>query len=283
MKTMKILVPTDFSEQATFALDFSAELAHLFKAQIHLIHIVEYAPGSTADITGINPVEHFDSRYLMQLLDGAKGRMEEISAKARYSNIEMTYDVSVGNAFTGITNTITEMEVDLIVMGSKGSSGLAALFIGSNTEKVVRNAACPVVTIKNHTSVHDIKEILFATDLEDYAEKAIHQLKVLQEKLGAHLHLLKINTIKDTAVDAAFLHRLKLLANQCGLTNYSVHVIYDKVEELGIKDFATQNDIDMIALVTHGRSGFLQLLSASVAEDLVNHASKPVWTYLLND
>lgn len=65
------------------------------------------------------------------------------------------------------------------------------------------------------------------------------------------------------------------------LQNYTINIYNDKVEEDGIIYFAQDIEADLIALATHGRTGLLHLLSGSIAEDVVNHAKRPVWTFRL--
>ncbi len=65
------------------------------------------------------------------------------------------------------------------------------------------------------------------------------------------------------------------------ITNYTIDIYNDKVEEDGIIFFAQDIGADLIAMATHGRSGLLHLLSGSIAEDIVNHAKRPVWTFRL--
>lgn len=278
---MKILVPTDFSEQASFALDFAAGLARLNGATISLLHIVEYSASSNFDMTGISQIDNLDNVYLMQILDASKERMQKLLESPAYQGIVIEADVRIGNPFSGITDEIMDKAVDMVVMGSKGSEGFAELLIGSNTEKVVRNAHCPVITLKSPTAVNEIKSIAFATDMKDDPAPALAHLKEIQSLLQAHIQIFKVITSDNKKNNPRDIEHLQEFAKINRMENYSVHVAHDKVEEDGIMYFAEKQSAGMIALCTHGRSGFLQLFSASVAEDLVNHAKRPVWTFRL--
>src|SRR5690606_1569717 len=186
--------------------------------------------------------------------------------------------IAFGNPYAGISKEITEIEADLVIMGSKGSSGLEELLIGSNTEKVVRQAKCPVITVKEAINADEIRKIIFASDFSDINNKVIQHIKVLQELLGAELSLVKINTPSffETSKDSRT--KINDFVAQHGLSNTQAVIYNSTSEEEGIIEYAEEINADMIAMATHGRTGFMHLLSGSIAEDVVNHAKRPVWT-----
>ena len=140
----KILVPTDFSEQAENALRVAAELAKKYNAEIYLLHLLEL-PLHQVDALGA----HSDLPEAMFFMKLAHKRFEEIMEKDYLKDITVHETTEFHKAFEGIIETCHKLNVDLIVMGSHGISGLKEMFIGSNTEKVVRTSDIPVLVIKN--------------------------------------------------------------------------------------------------------------------------------------
>ncbi|WKN41626.1 universal stress protein [Tunicatimonas pelagia] len=280
MKT--ILVPTDFSEQATYALDLAAGLAHKSGAKVQLLNVVEAPHGSSFSAMGeVTAPDAKDNLYFIQLIESAKRKFSEMAAEGKYADIELEGVVEVGHPFEHISRTIAEREVDLVVMGTKGSSGLEEIFVGSNTEKVVRRAGCPVLTVKTPVVFSDVKNIAFATNFRSDHSKLIQQLSELQKLFDATIHMVSVNTPSNFESDRYYKKAMKEFAEQHQLKNYTMNVYNDDPEEDGIIYFAEDIDADMIALGTHGRTGIGRLLSGSIAEDVVNHAKRPVWTFQL--
>jgi nucleotide-binding universal stress UspA family protein len=173
--------------------------------------------------------------------------------------------------------------MDLVVMGTQGASGLEEILVGSNTEKVVRRAKCPVITVKSAVDAKNIKNIVFASDFRDDMNKLAEPLKNLQKLFNATLHIVSINTPNNFETDRYYKKAIKAFVEKYNIENYTITVYNDESEEDGIIYFAEDIDADMIAIATHGRLGLSHLLSGSLAEDIVNHSKRPVWTFSTRD
>jgi len=89
--------------------------------------------------------------------------MNAIVEDLKSKNIEAEAKMEIGNPYKSISHLITDQKVDLVIMGSKGASGIQELLVGSNTEKVVRNANCPVLTVKEKIGLSKIKNYCHPT------------------------------------------------------------------------------------------------------------------------
>lgn len=279
-----ILIPTDFSEQANNALEVAHAIARKSNATLKLLNIIE-APGAgtfntMGEITTIDPL---DNVYMVEMMDNMKKRMNKIVLDPKYSDVGIKSEVTIGNPFNSIANEISTSKVDLVVMGSKGSSGIEETLIGSNTEKVVRRAKCPVLTIKNKIDINITKDIVFASDFREKEDNVMESLVKFQTLFGARLHLVKVNTPNNFTSDRELKVRMREFADRHSLQNVTFNIYNDAVEEDGIIYFADEIKADVIALATHGRTGLMHLLSGSIAEDVVNHAKRPVWTCRIMD
>lgn len=277
MKT--ILVPYDFSEQAENAYEFAQGLAKKTRAHLKLIHILEIPTMTSIGTMGtVDPAYGIDKIYVIELIEKRKQQLAAIEAEHNDADFKLSTKLVFGNPYAGITQEVSEFDANLIVMGSKGSSGLEELLIGSNTEKVVRNSSCPVITIKDKRNVEDIKNIVFASDFTKSSTKIINKLKKLSTALNAKLCLVKINTPSMFENSRDSLRSMQEFIEEHGLLNTKTDIYNSASEEEGIIQYAEDINADMIAMATHGRTGFLHLLSGSIAEDVVNHAKRPVWT-----
>ncbi|MDQ3535048.1 MAG: universal stress protein [Bacteroidota bacterium] len=276
-----ILVPTDFSNLANSALDLAAAIAEKNNSQIFLMNVIEYPASPTFNVMGINAINSIDNIYIVEIIERIKDQLEKIKNEEKYRNITITTDVKIGSAFRSITEDIERHNVELVVMGTRGLGGLEGTLIGSNTEKVVRLAKCPVLTIKKSIFPEAIKEIVFATNLTEDQEDLIIELKKLQKLFKARIHIVKINTPNHFEPDRNIRKQLQDFVQKYNLEDYTLNIYSHTHEEDGIIYFADDINADLIALGTHGRTGVMHLLSGSIAEDVVNHASRPVWTYRL--
>jgi nucleotide-binding universal stress UspA family protein len=278
MKT--ILVPVDFSSYSDNALDFAYALAKRDgDAKIMIMHIIEAMDTQSYSTMGMVKLDNQTDLDLNLMIQGVQKRMQDIVNNPKFDGIEIVAHVHHGKPYENISKAIAEHEATVVVMGTLGSSGLDELFIGSNTEKVVRFAKCPVLSIPESAKFDKIKNVVYATNLKEEDDDVVQRLKYGLTLFGAHLHLLWVNTIHDLESVENMDEKLNEFAQKNGLSNYSVHVSKGIFAEAGIMNYADEIDADMIAMTTGGKKGIAYLFSGSLAEDVVNHSSLPVWTY----
>lgn len=277
----KILVPTDFSDQAGYALEVAYHIAKKSDAAIILLHVVEDASVTSMHYTGEIDLPNMEDRlFMMKLIEKGKRDLAELAGTS-YADIVIEQELRIGSPYHNIKDIINDQDVDLVVMGTKGSSGLEEFLIGSNAEKVVRHSKCPVLTIHKKATSFDFKEIVYATALEEKEEQCVNTVKLFQKLYNSTLHLVRINTPNNFQSDRYARPELEAFAKRCHLENYKTHVFNEGSEEEGIIYFAESIKADMIAMATHGRTGLAHLLTGSIAEDVVNHAQRPVLTYVI--
>ncbi len=274
MKT--ILVPTDFSPQAENALLAAHQIAKQWKASLLLLHVIEYPLGlQEYPISRAFPEP---LEYLQKAKEEALEFMRKEVRKHHINDVAVIYTTQIGMPYQHINRELMHQKADLVVMGSKGASGMKEILIGSNAERMVRFAHCPVVVIKERTDMSHIDHILWAVTLQNEESHVVQHLRTFQQIYGAHLHLLRVNTTANFLDDPYVKNELRHFAETHQLENYTIHTCSDVGEEEGIIHFADEIDADLIALATHGRRGIAHLLSGSITENIVNHAQRPIWT-----
>jgi nucleotide-binding universal stress UspA family protein len=274
-----ILVPTDFSGYSNNALDFAYHAAQKADAEIVLIHVIESMDAQSYNTMGMVETDSQINLYMNELMKTIRARMDQLVNDPKYAGVEIKTHVHYGKPYETIAESITRHQADLVVMGTLGSSGLDELFIGSNTEKVVRFSKCPVLAIPDEAKYAHVNDIVYATNLEANELQVLAALKTIQKMIDAHIHLLWVNTPHVLSRDESMEDKLEEYASKHGLENYSVHVVKAIFAEAGIMNYADKIDAGMIALATGGRKGLAYLFSGSLAEDIVNHSARPVWTY----
>lgn len=278
----KILVPTDFSKPAHWALQTAIGVAKKADARIILLHIVEQPTPESFNVEGqvCNDEGWEEKRFTLKLIEKNKAQLEETARIVEDSGVFVTCELRMGNPFHGMRTVITEAQVDLVVMGTSGRSKLEELVVGSNTEKVVRYSKCPVLTVHEAPAAKDFANIVYASCLNENEKEFAAVVKNTQEMFNATVHLVRINTPMNFRPDHEVKMIMREFARKLKLENYTMNVFSDRSEEEGILHFASGINADLIAMATHGRTGFAHVLVGSIAEDVVNHSPLPVLTYV---
>ena len=271
----KILVPTDFSEQADFALKVGADLAKKHNAQIHLLHMVELPMHQI--IATSNYSELPEAIFFMKVAH--KNFEESLEGKEYLDDLDIYEHIKFNDISVGIAEMCEENEFDLIVMGSHGTSGIKELFIGSNTEKVVRSSKIPVLVIKNKHDEFNVDNFVFASEFKDDSKDAYVQAVKFAKYFDAKIHLLTVNTAGNFRATLEAEKAMENFLKGTDYSNYTTNIYNDYSVEQGILNFSKLIDADLIGISTHGRQGIAHLFNGSISEDLVNHAKRPVITF----
>lgn len=270
----RILVPTDFSEHAKYASKVAAQIARKNNAEIYLLNLLDL-PSHMNDAVnnGVNIPE------VMLYLAKTKERLAELTEENYFEGLTVHTDARLERAFEGIVTYSKEKNADLIVMGSHGASGFQEMFIGSNTEKVVRASDIPVIIIKSEMDDFKIENFVFASDFSNEIKKPFLKLVEFANLFEAKLDLVMINTPNSFKTNSVAENIMQNFVSGFSLNNYSLNIYNDMNVEKGIINYSNKTNADLIGIATHGRTGLAHFFNGSVSEDLVNHAIKPVITF----
>lgn len=271
----KILVPTDFSTQSQHALQVAADLCRKYGSEIYLLHLLELPMQLVDGATGGNHSDLPEALFFMKL---AHQKFEDMMNQDFLKGIPVHETAEFDGAFDGIIEYTRKYEIDLVVMGSHGSSGLQEFFVGSNTEKVVRNSEVPVLVIKNECENFHINRFVYACDFKEENRYAFQQAIRLTSD-NEDINFLYVNTPDNFKTTAEIEDTFNTFMKGETITNYKFHIYNDVKVEKGILNFAKSIDADLIGISTHGRSGIAHMFNGSLSKDLVNHAKRPVITF----
>src|SRR5690349_10207378 len=187
----KIIVPTDFSDQAAHALKLAVDIAIRSKGEIILSHVVDLPILQDPLITNSLYVD--DSIVKDSTAKAQKG-FDKLMAKYSGTGVKIKTTVEYGNTTMATLKLIETKKADLVVMGTKGATGLKEYFVGSNTEKIVRGSKAPVIAVPKASKIGSIKNIVFPNSLREENEELTLRVKALQDFFKAKLHIVFINT-----------------------------------------------------------------------------------------
>ena len=272
----KILVPCDFSDSAVQAFKFAVEVANQSKGEVLLLNVVEL-PVIHENI--MMPTFSYEGTFLDEMKQQADKDFAKMISKWAKEGPKVSTFIQYGAPTPTISQFAKDKKADLIIMGTKGASGLKEFFVGSNTEKIVRWSPVPVMAIKKSVKASSIKNIVFPTTLGDGEEELTMKVKALQAFFKAKLHVLNVNTPANFRPDVDTRQQMNDFAKRFMLKDYTLNVYNDLNEERGVANFIKEVNGDMVAMATHGRKGLNHLMGGSIAEDVVNHIECPIWTW----
>lgn len=143
IKLKKVLLPTDFSESARHAFGYAVSFAHEYRAELTLLHVVEnLTVGYASDLFPVPMAEVFQ-----EISGYARTELAKLAEEAKQRGIKVSEIVVQGKPSAEIVRHAAENEVDIIVLGTHGKGMLDQALFGSTTERVVRRAPCPVLTV----------------------------------------------------------------------------------------------------------------------------------------
>ncbi len=270
-----ILVPTDFSENCVKAANLGIKMAKLYDAEIHFLHLM----ATPVDWVKLDKLKEKRYPETLKKIGKAKSALRKLDRKAESQGLKCRTFLQFDSGQKDILEHSTHFHHDFIITGSSGTKGVIREITGSNVEEIVRKANAPVIVVKDEAVSFPFKNIVFVSDFKEDVSRAFKEVISIANKCNARIHLLRINTQTDfNSIELGLKPLEQLLSKFPELKNYSMAVYNETSVETGINTFVKQNPVDLITMVTHGRTGFLSLFSKSIAEGVTNHSALPVMT-----
>jgi nucleotide-binding universal stress UspA family protein len=268
-----ILVPIDFSACSRQGAQAAVFLARRLKSRIHLLHLTYVSPEHEGGIT---------SEEIAARIVEAEKRLKKLRDSKLFSKVDVTVTVETGVAYDRIIEIAHSRKVDMIVMGAHGAGETDQLFVGSTTQRVIRTANCPVLSIKKGQKLSSIRRIMLPSDIEENASKTMTPIIDLAEKLGAEIDLTFINTPEKFADTATAEKRMNRLIRKNTTAKTNLFIYNDFGREQGILNFLKRRKPQIVSLVTHARRGKPSYVT-SVTDTVLLHADVPVISTLLKN
>jgi nucleotide-binding universal stress UspA family protein len=294
MPFKNILIPVDFSTFSQRAVDYGLFLAGKFCAKVILFHAVILLQEDVNEETHFKDLEE---RILQKEKDRA-GLLDSHHQKGKTCGINIESKMVRGfSAADAILDFMSDNDIDLVIMGTHGSTGLKKWMSGSVTERVVRLSSVPVLTIHQDFRHEKIEKILVPVDFSDYSRTAVEEAVALSKIFNARLefmhsvdqeahptfHRLGLESILS-ANDELREPVVKNLIEFTGLSeNEAVYRVTEGRAYKEIKKLVEDHDIDLIVMATRGLSQLEHFLVGSTAERVVNVAPCPVLTVARRD
>ena len=269
-----ILVPTDFSENANSAIEYACALGASLQADILVVNIF------TPAVTKHNVVAPIIQDEINMATKSAEEKLSVIAStvKDQFPEIECSYQCLVGGVLESIESLVIEKSVDLIVMGTRGASGVSKVLFGSNTSAVIENAKCAVLAVPKDLPFKVPKKIIYATDFNDTELKKLVNIMAIGSAFNAEIMMTHITTDKD-ALESENLLKSNFAKRVSEIYDYpsiSYFVKYEDDIMRALETIVSQVDADWIAMLTHKRSFFEKLYNPSLTKEMSFHSKIPL-------
>ena len=277
-----ILVPTDFSPEAHHAYEVALQVARHTGGSVTLLHVLEGIEDSSGGFSTIGaPVggNGIDPIFPIKLMEATKRRMHSLVAEAagQGAGVPVQESIKVAAIGEGILRAIQRHGTDLVVMGARGHGVMEHFFVSSNTERIIRLAPCPVLTVKHPHPHYAVHNIVFPSDFSPETAHALGGLRHVQRVFPeARLHLLHVLSGHGNQTAE---QQMQAFAREHELHNYQTAVVDAERTSVGIEQYAEGVQAELVVIPTHARSGLSSFLRASIAETVATHAFPPVLTY----
>lgn len=276
---MKILLPLDGSGLSESAIPCAGALAQRWGAELLLVSVTEpFVP------IGLGPQPNIGLEMQDEVLTSTREYLQSI-ASAQPENLPVTTRIVLGSAREELASTAEKESCDLIVMASHGRSGPARWLLGSVAESVLRQATCPVLLLKAPApEVGEFSHILVPTDGSEASQRVLTYIAPYLAPNGrvtllrsTGLSLQDRSQVIDTVALEKFLLNLEAQLKELTLEGLELeYQVLDGEASDCILEFAHKAGCDLIAMSTHGRSGFRRFWLGSVTEKVARQAECPV-------
>ncbi|MFZ9847916.1 MAG: universal stress protein [Flavobacteriales bacterium] len=266
----KLLVPTDFSTFSLNALGVAADIAKKAKAEVILLHIVDYP------IAAHHLEDFLETETGKELTKKINQQFLEVLQLKSMQGVNISTHVHYNSMIKGIHHFADKEKVDVIVMGSHGHNKMNDYVFGSNTEKLLRLTDYPLIIVKEAVIDFSINTLVLCSDFSETSVKSFAKIKPLVEVFHPEIHLLKVITRGnfDTSKNTNML--MNNFAKNAHMSGFYSDIITAESVEEGIADYCNEVKPELLVMETHGRTGVAHMVLGSIAENVINKTKQPV-------
>jgi nucleotide-binding universal stress UspA family protein len=265
----KILVPTDFSACAEYAMETGLMFAEKFDAQLYFLHIIKEDLSRKKSSTYQSELE--------QKIANADQLFSKWYTKAKEISVNLISGIKTGKFIDILSHVVDEVNPDFIIMGSHGASGKKEYFIGSNTQKAVRAIHRPFFIVKEKLEKLHFEKVVFASRFNEADKGPFQYFLRFMEPFNPEIHLVTINTYSWFSQPYVILKEvMKDFESLATGFKCRSHFFSDLSVDAGIRHFSIQMGADLVVVSNLERSPIKRTLSGSNVEALVNHSKLPV-------
>ncbi len=276
----KILVPIDFSDQSSIALEQAAHLAKVFDAEITILKIIE---------EGSAFFKLFSDKQVDEVKAKLEGQLTELAeATEKAEGVKVNTMMATGKVYDKIVEVGEMLNVAFIVMGTSGGEGggIRKKFIGSNALRVVRESSIPVITIKGKHHRRGCQNIILPLDLTKETKEKVNKAIEFAKRFGSTIRVVSVLLTNDEFIVNRLTRQLdqarKFIEKEGVECTAEIIKSSSGKESLSdvILDYAGKAKGDIIMIMTQQEEDFIEYFIGSSAQEIINHSEIPVMSII---
>ena len=284
----RLLLATDFSDWARRAENYAGALAASWHVDLTVMTVLEFPPG-------MDPEYAVNKHYLTERMADASSRLAEFKGRLQQRGVLATTRIGTGIPSAEITAAALAEMSDLVIVGTRGMSGLAHVLLGSTAERLIRTAPCPVLAVHAPNQADPLEgirldRILVPTDFSEGSLEAARFAAVIAGQAKASIELLHVMEPVSYALDFTIEHpdareqkrkqameKLQSLSSEVAdVGNTVTSSLFGGAPADAIVEVANKSSYDLIIMGTHGRRGLSHAFAGSVTEAVLRRGNVPV-------
>jgi nucleotide-binding universal stress UspA family protein len=264
----KILVPTDFSKLSRSAALYAIDLAAGMKAEVMVVSVVEIEQGSSQLLNW--------KKLQDQMIKDTTAQADQLMGELRpYSSaVKLSYKSLFGSPIEKrILDFAADNDIDLIVAGTKGATGLKAVVLGSNTAALINRSDIPVIAVPGDVKFQGIDRIVLATDMEGL-DREVKEVARFAKTFDAQIDILHIADVQREQRSRKELEAI--LIRMSGYERISIHVIPSDEVVATINSYVAEHGADLLVMFTHELGLFEKLFGMSRTREMAFQSQVPL-------
>jgi nucleotide-binding universal stress UspA family protein len=271
---VNILIPTDLSEVSKIAVQYAVKIVNKLGGTLTLLHVVTIMQPTRATMRlQLKSLEK-------DLMETAKEDLDTFAqniSRQLKANEPIKVKVVKGTSFNDtVKREAKKLRTGLIVMGTKGASGLRKYVLGSNTTSVIEVSHVPVLAVPEEGDFKSFKNVVYATDLR-HVQKELKTLIPYLEKFNSTVHLLHITpSLKEVS---ALEKKIEAIVHKAGIANVICKVIVNKSIDQAIEYYVTESKADLLTMFTHDVNFYEKLFDRSITRKMAFQSKIPLLAF----
>lgn len=265
----KILVPTDFSENARIALNYAFDLTRGIEAEIHVLNVLSKPPNTSGSVGSL----------FVRMKENAQQDMQRLLDDMELEGRRVEPYIREGSAVATIVAIGEDIQADCIVMGTKGESSLDSVILGSNAAGVIEKSSVPVLAVPGEYVFKGLDRVVYATDLQKSGPSVAGHLLAFTEPFSSRIDVVHIHKPGDEppVVQMDLLKKEMQDASQNRMVRFHLHE-HESIKE-GILNFMDASGAELLVMVTKKRNLIQKLFDKSLTQKVAYITSTPLMTY----
>ncbi len=271
-----ILLPTDFSENSWNAIDYALHFFQKSTCNFYLLHVNIFDNFMDGNTPYIPTQELIERTYTTPSKVKLRQILKRILKQAPNNKNHKFYTITDYNFFIeSIRKHVVDRSIDIIVMGTKGASGLQKIIIGSNAGNVITKVQCTTLVVPENAKFSSLNEVAFPTDFAlNYSIKTLLPISEVLETYNSILRVMHVSK-KGTSLNTDQKKNKELIEDYFSDYNHTFHFLTNKKVEQAIQCFVESRDIDMITMVAKNLNYFQRVLFLPTVEEITYHTDVP--------